>query len=75
MFPDISSQRTERPYFVWMSTTLGPQAQKWATLQYGERNRLKPDILASYALSDDEAALSIDELSRRYPLVNSISER
>lgn len=56
-----------------MSTTLGPQAQKWATLHYGERDCLKPDVIASYALSNNEAELSIDVLSR--PLVNSVSER
>lgn len=62
------ASNAERPHFVWLLTATGAQAQKWAILEYGERDWLKPYVVASHPLAPNEAGLSLDELSRRYPL-------
>jgi len=55
-------------YFIWLRTMIGPQCQWWSELYYGERDRLRPYVLVSIELRDDEVSMSLNELTQRYPL-------
>jgi len=58
-------------FFVWVRGLRGPEAQKWAELDFSVGNRQKERVLASRILSLEESKLGIDELERVYPPPNA----
>ena len=63
----VPDQGDDRPHFVWKFHQTGLWPQKWACLDYGERNHLKPSVVAAYPLDDKQAKFSVDELAQLYP--------
>ena len=54
-------------YFVWIEGPRGPVPQKWSTEGlWGQVNR--QDVIVRFALTDREAALSLDELAKLHPV-------
>lgn len=55
-------------FLVWWSGPLGPQAQKWAEMDYGDANWRKSKVLSFRPLAPDEFDLPLKELAVKYPL-------
>jgi hypothetical protein len=54
--------------FVWIQGLRGPVAQKWHRDCFDVHPSKLPALLAQQPLEDFEDDLSLDDLSRRYPL-------
>lgn len=54
-------------YFVWVRGLRGPAPQKWAELDFGVGDWKKRYVIAHYALTQDDAKRTLDELARLYP--------
>jgi hypothetical protein len=53
-------------YLVWIEGLRGPEPQKWSSdALWGQLAR--QDVIVRYALTDQDAKLSLDQLARRYP--------
>lgn len=53
-------------YLVWIEGLRGPEPQKWSSdALWGQRGR--NDVLVRFPLTDQDAKLPLDLLSRRYP--------
>ncbi|XIA65265.1 hypothetical protein ACFIOY_02395 [Bradyrhizobium sp. TZ2] len=54
-------------YFVWVEGLRGPAPQKWSSDGlWGQVSR--QDVIVRFALTDEEARLSLDELARLHPI-------
>ena len=54
-------------YLVWIDGPRGPEPQKWSS--EGLRGQLwRQDVIVRFALTDQEARLSLDELKRAHPV-------
>jgi hypothetical protein len=54
-------------YFVWVEGLRGPSPQKWSSDGlWGQLGR--QDVIVRFALTDQEAHLTLDELARRHPI-------
>ncbi|RQH11260.1 hypothetical protein [Bradyrhizobium sp. RP6] len=54
-------------YFVWVRGLEGPEPQKWTAMDFGIDEWKRPLVLAYLELPEDERALSLSVLARRYP--------
>ncbi|HLG80493.1 MAG TPA: hypothetical protein VKY22_05720 [Bradyrhizobium sp.] len=53
-------------YLVWIEGPRGPEPQKWSSdALWGQLAR--QDVIVRYPLTDQEAKLALDQLTRRYP--------
>lgn len=54
-------------YLVWVEGLRGPEPQMWSTdALWGQRHRT--DIIVRFPLTDQEAALTLDQLARLHPV-------
>jgi hypothetical protein len=54
-------------YFVWVEGLRGPAPQKWCSdALWGQLGR--QDVIVRFALTEQEAELSLDELAKRHPV-------
>ena len=54
-------------YFVWVEGLRGPAPQKWSSDGlWGQVGR--QDVIVRFALTDQEAHLTLDELARLHPI-------
>jgi hypothetical protein len=54
-------------YFVWVEGARGPAPQKWSSDGlWGQVGR--QDVIVRFALTDQEAHLTLDELARLHPI-------
>ena len=54
-------------YLVWIEGLRGPEPQKWSSEGlWGQLGR--QDVIVRFALTDEEAKLSLDRLAREHPV-------
>jgi hypothetical protein len=54
-------------YLVWIEGPRGPEPQKWSSEGlWGQLGR--QDVIVRFALTDQEAKLSLDQLAREHPV-------
>ena len=54
-------------YLVWIEGPRGPEPQKWTSEGlWGQLGR--QDVIVRFALTDQEAKLSLDQLARQHPV-------
>ena len=56
-----------RPHFVWVHSPRGPQPQIWRELYWGLHDLRKAQVLAVHLITDEEVALGVDALAKKYP--------
>ncbi len=54
-------------YLVWIEGLRGPEPQKWSSdALWGQLGR--QDVIVRFPLTDQESALPLSQLARRYPV-------
>ena len=62
------SKTNDQPHFVWVKGLRGPEAQKWAELDFGVSGWKRDQVLAAHPITREEfEKFDLNTLKRIYP--------